>query len=286
MPNYPLNEDIWLVQELLGVDSRKLAGDLGISRMTLNRWAKEPRQATLAKLEVFYEYAFRKGIRLNEIHAQIFREEARARGLIPLFHGSKSGIAGAPTLGRSRPGNDFGPGFYCGESFQQSASFVARFRNSVCYYIAFDGKGLRGRSFEVDGDWMLAVALYRGKLGEFSRHDTLERISREVGEADYIVAPIADNRMFETIDSFIDGEITDVQCEHSLSATHLGYQYVLRSDAALDGIARIEPHYLCSSEKSALLAVQREQARVGSDKAKAARRAFRAQGRYIEEVLS
>jgi len=31
--------------------------------------------------------------------------------------------------------------------------------------------------------------------------------------------------MFEIIDSFIEGEITDVQCQHCLSATNLGKQY-------------------------------------------------------------
>ena len=31
---------------------------------------------------------------------------------------------------------------------------------------------------------------------------------------------------FEIIDRFIDGEITDVQCQHCLSATNLGKQYV------------------------------------------------------------
>ena len=32
---------------------------------------------------------------------------------------------------------------------------------------------------------------------------------------------------FEIIDRFIDGEITDVQCQHCLSATNLGKQYVI-----------------------------------------------------------
>ena len=32
--------------------------------------------------------------------------------------------------------------------------------------------------------------------------------------------------MFQIINSFIDGEITDEQCKHCLAATNLGYQYV------------------------------------------------------------
>ena len=92
--------------------------------------------------------------------------------------------------------------------------------------------------------------------------------------------------MFDIIDSFTNGEITDVQCEHSLAATCLGSQYVLRTQAALDNVAKLQPHYLCKAEKGASLAMQREGARVGADKAKAAKRKFRAQGSYIEELLS
>lgn len=34
--------------------------------------------------------------------------------------------------------------------------------------------------------------------------------------ADYVIAPIAGNRMFQIIDEFAAGEITDAQCEHAL----------------------------------------------------------------------
>lgn len=283
---FALREDIELVQELLGMDSRALSSQLGISRMTLNRWAKDPGHASPAKIEAFYSFAFDRGLRLNEIHAQLFGEESRARGLVPLFHGSKAGIEGPLSLGRSRADNDFGKGFYCGENLGQAASFVARFPRPVCYFVAFDGRGLRGQSFQVNTEWMLAIALFRGKLDDFAQHPVLRKIAQKVADADYIVAPIADNRMFDIIDSFIEGEITDSQCEHSLSATSLGAQYVLRSEAALRGVVKTQPHYLCAAEKAANLDARRERMRIGADKVKAAKRQFRAQGRYIEELLS
>ena len=284
--HFPLEEDIELVQELLCVDSRSLSDSLGISRMTLNRWSKHPEQASRQKLEAFYGYAFSQGIHLNEIHAQLFIEEARSRGLVPLFHGSKRGIDGPLAIGASRADNDFGQGFYCGESFRQSAMFVANYPEAVAYEVAFDPRGLVEQAFAVDRNWMLAVALFRGKLAEYSGHPALESIAALVAAADFVRAPIADNRMFRIIDSFIDGEITDVQCERSLSATSLGFQYVMKSHRALDHIVRIEPHYLCGPEKSHYLSQQQEHTKTGIDKSKAARRMYRNQGMYIEEVLS
>lgn len=286
MKPFPLNEDIELVQELLGLDSRSLSADLGISRMTLSRWAKEPERASWEKLEAFYGYAFGKGIRLNEIHAQLFAEEAAERGLTPLFHGSKQGIEGPLSLGASRPDNDFGRGFYCSEGFRQAAMFVARFPRSVCYFVALDERGLKRKGFLVDSAWMLAVALFRGKLEGCEGHESLRTVNDAVRAADFVVAPIADNRMFQIIDSFIDGEITDEQCKHGLSATSLGSQYVLRSEAALRSIVKIQPHFLCAAEKASHLEAQRERMSFGNDKVKAAKRKYRAQGRYIEELLS
>ncbi len=281
-----LQEDIELVQELLGIDSRSLSAELGISRMTFNRWGKNPNQASPAKLEAFYSYAFNRGLRLCEIHAQLFLEESRARNLVPLFHGSKGGIDGPLSLSRSRTDNDFGKGLYCGESLEQAGSFIARFPHPICYFVAFDEHALRKAVFHVNTEWMLAIALFRGKLGDYSGHPALETLTEKVNEADYVVAPIADNRMFDLIDSFIEGEITDAQCEHSLSATSLGSQFVLRSNAALQNVVKLQPHYVCSAEKSAYLEAQRERMRIGSDKVKAAKRAYRSEGRYIEELLS
>ena len=100
------------------------------------------------------------------------------------------------------------------------------------------------------------------------------------------MAPIADNRMFQIIDSFVDGEITDVQCQHSLSATNLGLQYVMKSPAALERVIGLHPRYLCEAEKAFYANHQVQQAAVGRDKSKAARRQFRNQGQYIEELFS
>lgn len=42
----------------------------------------------------------------------------------------------------------------------------------------------------------LAIAYFRGKLDKYKNHKLIESIVNKVKESDYIVAPIADNRMF------------------------------------------------------------------------------------------
>ena len=47
-----------------------------------------------------------------------------------LFHGAKSEITGEIDIYRGRSNNDFGQGFYTGESYEQAISFVSGFEHS------------------------------------------------------------------------------------------------------------------------------------------------------------
>lgn len=91
--------------------------------------------------------------------------------------------------------------------------------------------------------------------------------------------------MFEIIDSFIDGEITDVQCRHCLSATNLGNQYVFTTQRALDRVKILTHCYLAQEEKMYYLESRKESEEVNRDKVKVARKQYRGQGHYIEEIL-
>ena len=91
--------------------------------------------------------------------------------------------------------------------------------------------------------------------------------------------------MFEIIDSFIDGEITDVQCQHCLSATNLGNQYVFVTSKALHHVTLLHYCYLAQAEKNAYLSSKMDEHKISSDKVKLARKQYRGQGNYIEDIL-
>lgn len=277
--------DIRLVAELLDVSMVKLADELGLSLMTMNRWLADPAQASAKNREAFYAYAYRRGVRLNKIKAQLYGQVYLSGSQKLLFHGSKRGLEGTLSLGASRKNNDFGQGFYCGENVEQSALFVSQYPQSSLYMMAFDTQGLRGETYGLDTDWMLTIAAFRGTLGEFATCNRILELRNQVGKVDYVVAPIADNRMFEVLDSFAAGEITDVQCQQMLSATDLGMQYVLVSEKALEHVKLLEHCYLCAAEKARYQEAAAERSRVGLDKAKIARREYRGQGRYVDELL-
>jgi transcriptional regulator with XRE-family HTH domain len=283
--SYRITDDIELIKELLEMTSGEFAEAVGVSPETLARWMSGAQSISRESAEKIYDFAFSEGIRVNKIKEQLFREDAAANGRITLFHGARSRIEGEISIDRSRGTNDFGKGFYCGESLEQSAMFVSGFDESSLYIYEFDKSGLSGTQFFVDRDWMLTIAYFRGRLSGYSDHPAIRKLIGKIEGKDYIIAPIADNRMFEIIDSFIDGEITDVQCRHCLSATDLGNQYVFKTERATEQLFLKRHCYLCEREKKYYLSSRQEESRIGNDKVKAARREYRGQGEYIEDIL-
>ena len=285
MSDFDLCTDMEIVMDLLHLTADELAKEIGVIPITLSRWKQNEEKISTANLDAFYDFVFRKGIRLNKIKEQLFREDCPAHSVI-LFHGAKTYLDGHISIEKSKNTNDFGRGFYCGESMEQSAMFVANYPASSLYILEFDTRNLRHTRLYVDRDWMLLIAYFRNKLTEYENHPLITNLLSKLVDVDYIIAPIADNRMFEIIDSFIDGEITDIQCQHCLSATNLGNRYVFVTEQALRQLTICRHCYLSSIEKKFYLTSKQEESKLGNDKVKVARRQYRGQGLYIEEILA
>ena len=132
---------------------------------------------------------------------------------------------------------------------------------------------------------MMTIAYYRGTLDNYKNHKIVQKIIKDLRDCDYIIAPIADNRMFKIIDSFIQGEITDEQCKHCLAATNLGKQYVFVSDLAIFQLKIVEHVYLSDNEKNYYKKIRSSDSKLGDDKVKLARIQYRGKGKYIDEIL-
>ena len=206
--NYKINEDLKLVREILNISQEEMAFSIGVSKMTILRIENRDTYPSDDTLNKIYNFAYQKRIKLNLIKEMLYKEECRKEKIV--FHGAKTTIEGgvSPFVGRSN--NDFGQGFYCGESSTQAISFVARYPNSSFYMIAFDDTDLRKYSFDVNQEWMLAIAYYRGTLDKYKNHPLIKKIINIIEKCDYVYAPIADNRMFMIIDQFRKGIIASV----------------------------------------------------------------------------
>lgn len=286
MNDYKIANDIEAFKDYSGMNDSQLSSELGIPRSTISNWRTGRTSPTKSSLELVYSYLYGKGYRLNLLKEQILKDSQSGNKAV-LFHGSKDDLDGPVSLDHSEESNDFGRGFYMGDSFLQSASFVCNYPNSSVYILKLDLTGdAKVVEYNVDTEWMLTIAYFRGKLRDYERSSVLKEILSRTAGADIIKAPIADNRMFQILDEFIDGNITDLQCKSALSATDLGKQFVIVTDRGLKSLEVLEHCYLCKPEKSDYLKAKAEYNHVNSQKVKFVKREYAGKGRYIEEVLT
>ncbi len=237
------------------------------------------------QLENIYNFAYNSGLFLNEIQWQDRLDEFRKENEVVATHGSRTNIKGNIRVDVSGESNDFGNGFYIGEDISQAGMWVGEEPNSSLYILTFDENGLVKAQFNVSVDWMLAVCYYRNQIPEYANSEQILRIREKVDNCDYVYAPIADNKLFEVIDAFVAEEITDLQCLYALSATHLGYQYVLKTERALENLDIIDHLYFCSVEKSLYNKESDVENNTSLHKAFIAKKRYKDQGQYISELL-
>ena len=281
---YNFSKDLKSIREILGISQSEFADRIGVEQITISRNELGRTNPSAKILENVYTFAFAKNIKINKLKEMFWRDDLKKHEKL-LFHGAKSKIEGAIDIHRGRHNNDFGQGFYAGESYEQAISFVSGFENSSVYYICFNADNLMCKRYAVNQEWMMTIAYYRGALDEYKNHPVVKKIIEQSRACDYIIAPIADNRMFQIINSFIEGELTDEQCKHCLAATNLGMQYIFVSEKAVSQAKLIERCYISQNEREYYKHIRLEESKLGANKVKLARKQYRGKGRYIDEIL-
>lgn len=281
---YNFRDDLKAIRAILGLTQAELASQIGIERITISRNELGKTTPSAKLLEQIYSFAFKNNIKLNKLKEMLWLDNLQ-NGHKLLFHGAKSEIIDELEINRSRKNNDFGQGFYTGGKYEQAISFISGFDKSCVYMLDFCYKDLKHKQYGVNQEWMMTIAYYRGALEEYKHHPIVKKLAEESRLYDYIIAPIADNRMFQIINSFIYGEITDEQCKHCLSATNLGSQYVFITEKSLKNLKLVERCYVSDNERQYYKNLRSSDTKLGDDKVKLARIKYRGKGHYIDEIL-
>ena len=276
--NYKIKNDIEFFIEAEKIDMETLSKETGISKVTLNE-IKKDKNTTKQVYEKFYSYVFECGYRLNLVKEEFLKENSKCI----YFHGSKNGLK-TINIENSRKNCDFGSGFYLGETYASTVSFVCENPNSCEYSFEFDYKDLNVIKFDCSLEWMLAICYYRGYLKEYENNKIILDILNKMRDADVIIAPIADNRMFYIMSLFAGGDITENVAIHSLSASSLGNQIVLKTEKAINKLKFIEKYYISQNEKNYYVNLLNQRTEMIETKLKLAKREFK-EGLYIEEIL-
>lgn len=250
----------------------------GISKTLLNEIFKKG-ITTDYNYERIYSYIYNCGYTINKVKEELQKETNK----LILFHGSKKGLDEINIPG-SRNNCDFGCGFYLGESYSNAVSFVCENDKSSIYSFELDLSDLKVLEFECSLEWMIAICYYRNSISEYVNSSFVKSIIKKIDEYDVIIAPIADNRMFYIMTLFANGDINANVALHSLSASYLGKQYVLKTNKAISKLKPIERYYLSKPERDDFIDQLENRTIEIETKLKMAKREFR-DGPFIEEVL-
>ena len=129
------------------------------------------------------------------------------------------------------------------------------------------------------------ITLAGAQVEDMTCQEVKEELINRIKDADVIIAPIADNKMFNIMRQFGDGDITTVQAIHSLATSGLGKQFVLKTSKAISHLTQVERLFLSSSERKAISTLMEDRGREIDTKLKLSKREFRGKGQYIDELF-
>lgn len=278
---YNLKKDILFLNEYLQKSLDDLSKEMLLSKRSIQYALKD--NYSNNTLEKIYSYMYNQGIRLSIAKSEVFLENLNDNELL-FFHGSKYGFDEIDYLG-SRSDSDFSNGFYCSTKLDSAISFVEDIPSSSVYVYKANISKVKFYEFKCDLEWMIAISYFRNKLYEYKDSKYVKDIVKKTKGVDVVIAPIADNKMFEVLNQFANGEITSTQALHSLSASRLGKQYVFKTKKAISQLQFLDRFYLCEKERNASKLSSFDNSNIIQTKLDLAKREYRRQGQYIDEIL-
>lgn len=276
-----ISKDIEIICLALNLTKQELANKIAVPFETISRIVNGHVEPSKEILEKFYGFSYNKGIRLNQSKVDVYKKNHN----VVLFHGSKKGIIGDLSLDFSRDDLDIGRGFYTTENYLTALEFVSTYDDSSVYVLDCNNTDLKILKIDVSLDWMLCIAYNRGLLEDFKNTKKYQQISVMLDSFDVIIAPIADNRMFDTIELFVDGGITSETAVKALNSLHLGNQIVFKSEKAIQHLKILECLYLSKPEKEDALKLKVLAVEEGVNNARDIYRNNAKQGLTVGEVF-
>lgn len=204
----------------------------------------------------------------------------------PLYHGSRGGIVGdIKPISRERC--DFGKGFYMGTNPNQAKTLVANDQTPYFYKLNLDISQIpENRILELkDMEWAYFVLYSRGKLDTIKGSSFYNTYMHIADDKDLIVGPIADDAMNESMNRFLNNQITDKAFLESIRAIDFGIQYVAKTETACSFIQILDEKELYGKELEdavSLSAENRKQGRAVADKTQLQ---YLREGKYFVEIM-
>ncbi len=277
--NYNVKEDIELYNHCDYFNNDELLKRTKLNKNTLYKIIQDNLFVDEIN-EKIYTYFYDNKYNINYVKSSFLLNNSNNK---ILFHGSKYGLK-MVTIDGSRNKCDFGSGFYLGESYIQASSFIYENEQSSVYSFECNLEDLKILNFKSSKEWLIAICYYRGTINKYSNSKIVQDIIKQIEQSDIIIAPIADNKMFNIMNLFASGDINIDVTVKALEASNLGLQYVFKTQKAIDKLIPIDRYYICDKERIDIRNKVIDRSSKVDNILKEALRLYR-NGLFIEEVL-
>lgn len=265
----------------LQINQEQLAFLMGVSTVTVNRWENGKAKPSFMAQKQLYNICVDHHLDLADY---IIEREKSDENRQVLYHASRFGITGEiQPISRERC--DFGRGFYMGTDPIQPLTLVCNERNPIFYTLEFNMDNLKVLDIEIDLDWAMLIAFFRGYMDEDKDSKVYEKYSHMADGYDVIIGYIADDRMYQVLTDFFEKRITDAALIGSLSALKLGRQYVAVTQKACNQIKIVKERPLQKLDLMILKDRSVVRRREGIALADRIVMEHRRDGRYFDEIL-
>lgn len=265
----------------LQINQEQLAFLMGVSTVTVNRWENGKAKPSFMAQKQLYNICVDHHLDLADY---IVEREKSDENRQVLYHASRFGITGdIQPISHERC--DFGRGFYMGTDPIQPLTLVCNERNPIFYTLEFNMDNLKVLDIEIDLDWAMLIAYFRGYMDGDKDSKIYEKYSHMADGYDVIIGYIADDRMYQVLTDFFERRITDAALIGSLSALKLGRQYVAVTQKACNQIKIVKERPLQKLDLMILKDRSVVRRREGIALADRIVMEHRRDGRYFDEIL-
>ncbi|MDR1184618.1 MAG: DUF3990 domain-containing protein [Coriobacteriales bacterium] len=155
---------------------------------------------------------------------------------IILYHSSTVEVAEPQwdfAAGTDSERNDFGLGFYTSLNQEQPVMLLCDRPQVVLNQYRLDLTGLHAKTLPNNTEWLLTVTFHRRDFNSKLRlHGIRDAYRRNLSSFDLVIGAIANDRLFSTINAFIENNVTDAVAIACLQLMQYQPQYVFKSSEA------------------------------------------------------